>query len=62
MVGGWVRGTWRRLGRWVEAERVDKRSPNVGEWWQWLYEQLQDDPDLGKAQGAHIAYRERRRR
>jgi hypothetical protein len=62
MVGGWVRGTWTRLGRWVEAERVDKRSPNVGEWWQWLYERLQEDPDLGKARGAHVAYRGRRRR
>jgi hypothetical protein len=62
MVGGWVRGTWSRLGRWVEAERVDKRNPNVGEWWQWLYECLQEDPDPGKARGAHVAHRGRRRR
>ncbi|MDQ2974020.1 MAG: hypothetical protein M3R69_01260 [Acidobacteriota bacterium] len=57
MVGGWVRGTWRRLGRWVEAERVENCNPNVGEWWQWLYERIEDDPDPGKIQGAHIAYR-----
>ena len=57
MVGGWIRGSWRRLGRWVEAERSDNRNPNVGEWWQWIYERLQADPDPGKAQGAHIAYR-----
>ena len=57
MVGGWVRGTWRRLRRWVEAERVENASPNVGEWWQWLYERLEADPDPGKAQGAHIRYR-----
>jgi hypothetical protein len=62
MVGGWVRGTWARLGRWIAAERADKRNPNIGEWWQWLYERLQDDPDLGKARGAHVAYRGRRRR
>jgi hypothetical protein len=62
MVGGWVRGSWTRLGRWVEAERAEKRSPNVGEWWQWLYERLLEDPDLGKTQGAHVAYRGRRRR
>lgn len=62
MVGGWVRGTWRRLRRWVEAERVDNRSPNVGEWWQWLYERLEADPDPGKARGAHIAYRGRSKR
>ena len=61
MVGGWVRGTWSRLRRWVEAERAENRSPNVGEWWQWLYERLQADPDPGKAQGAHVAYRGRPR-
>ena len=62
MVGGWIRGTWSRLGRWVEAERVDKRNPNIGEWWQWLYERLETDPDPGKKQGAHIAYRGMRKR
>ena len=62
MVGGWIRGTWTRLQLWVEAERAEKRSPNIGEWWQWLYERLQADPDLGKVQGAHVAYRGRRRR
>jgi hypothetical protein len=62
MVGGWIRGTWLRLGRWVEAERADKRSPNVGEWWQWLYERLQAEPDLAKEEGAHVAFRGKRRR
>ena len=57
MVGGWVRGTWRRLGSWVEAERAETRNPNVGEWWQWLYERIEADPDPSKALGAHIAYR-----
>jgi hypothetical protein len=59
MVGGWIRGTWRKLGRWVEAERSDNGDPNVGEWWQWIYEKLEADPDPGKALGAHIAYRGR---
>jgi hypothetical protein len=62
MVGGWVRGSWRRLRKWIEAERADKRSPNVGEWWQWLYEQLEADPDPGKKVAAHVAYRGKRRR
>ncbi|CAN5700973.1 hypothetical protein BH20ACT14_BH20ACT14_13370 [soil metagenome] len=62
MVGGWIRGTWTRLQRWVDAARAEKGNPNVGEWWQWLYERLQADPDLGKLQGAHVAYRGRRRR
>lgn len=57
MVGGWVRGSWPRLRRWVEAERVETRNPNVGEWWQWLYERFEEDPDPGKALGAYAAYR-----
>ena len=57
MVGGWVRGSWMRVSRWVEHERVASRSPNVAEWWQWLYEMLEASPDPGKARGAHISYR-----
>ena len=59
MVGGWVRGTWTRLRRWVEAERAENRNPNTGEWWQWLYERLEADPDPGKAPGAHVSHRGR---
>ena len=59
MVGGWVRGTWRKLGRWVEAERIENRNPNIGEWWQWLYDKIESDPDQCKALGAHIVYRGR---
>ncbi len=62
MVGGWIRGTWSRLRRWVEAERADNRNPNVGEWWQWLYERFEADPDPGKAQAAYVAYRGKSRR
>ena len=57
MVGGWVRGMWRRLRRWVESERALSRNTNVGEWWQWLYERLEADADPAKARGAHVAYR-----
>lgn len=62
MVGGWVRGTWRRLRRWVEAERAEQRNPNMAEWWQWLYELLEADPDPSKVRGAHVSFRGRRRR
>lgn len=62
MVGGWVRGTWKRLHVWVESEREITESPNIGEWWQWFYERLEEDPDPGKAIGAHIAYRGKKRR
>jgi hypothetical protein len=61
MVGGWVRGGWRRLRRWEEDERVKNRNPNIAEWWQWLYEMLEADPDPGKSRGAHVAYRGRTR-
>lgn len=61
MVGGWVRAGWRRLRRWEEAERVDNRNANVAEWWQWLYEMLEADPDPGKSLGGHVAYRGRTR-
>ncbi len=62
MVGGWVRGTWTRLRVWVESERVETRNVNVGEWWQWLYELLEADPDPGKKSGAHVAFRGRLKR
>ena len=57
MVGGWVRQSWIRIRKWVEEERVKTGNVNIGEWWQWLYEMLQADPDPGKAEGAYIAYR-----
>ncbi len=59
MVGGWVRGTWTRLHVWVESERIETQSVNVGEWWQWLYELLEADPDPEKKLGAHIGYKGR---
>ncbi len=62
MVGGWVRGTWTRLRAWVESEGIETQSVNVGEWWQWLYELLDADPDRGKTLGAHIAYRGKKTR
>jgi hypothetical protein len=57
MVGGWVRSTWLRLRRWIIAERMENRNVNEGEWWQWLFERLEAEPDPGKALGAHVAYR-----
>jgi hypothetical protein len=60
MVGGWIRGSWKRLRKWVESEREIADNPNIGEWWQWVYEVIQADPDPGKTQGAHVAYRGKR--
>ena len=55
--GGWIRACWLRLRRWVEAERAAERRVNVAEWWQWLYERLEEDPDPSKAVGAHVYYK-----
>jgi len=62
MVGGWIRGSWNRLELWIASEREVLNSQNVAEWWQWIVELLENDPDPGKAQGAHIAYRDQARR
>jgi hypothetical protein len=58
--GGWLRATWLRLRRWVIAERSS--NPNSAEWWEWLYDMLEANPDPGKASGAHVYYRGRIRR
>jgi len=58
--GGWLRSTWLRLRRWVISERSS--NPNSGEWWEWLYDMLEANPDPGKQSGAHVFYRGRIRR
>lgn len=60
MVGGWIRGTWTRLRAWVISERELANNVNIGEWWQWVYERLEADPDPGKKLGAHMAYRRKK--
>lgn len=57
MVDGWVRGTWRKLRVWIAAERIDGKNPNLGEWWQWLFEKIEANPDPSKESGAHNTYR-----
>lgn len=55
--GGWLRATWARMRRWIEAERIRSGNPNTGEWMQWLHEMLEADPDRGKVSGAHVFYK-----
>lgn len=59
IMGGFTRGVWRKVRRYVEAERAD--WPNFGEWWQWLVERMDEDPAPGKREGAHVAFRSWRR-
>lgn len=58
MHGGWLRACWLRLRRWIEADRIGTGNLSTGEWWQWLYQRLEADPDLSKKLGAHVAYRD----
>ncbi len=55
IAGGFIRGGWRKVSPFVEAERA--KWPNLGEWWQWLVERMEDDPVAGKREGAPIAFR-----
>lgn len=57
MVGGWVRGAWRKLHLWIEDERRRTGNVNVAEWWQWVVERLMQFPDPGKAAGAYVSHR-----
>lgn len=57
IAGGFVRGVWRKIEPYVQAERGRAHWPNLGEWWQWLVDRLEEDPLTGKQQGAHIAFR-----
>jgi hypothetical protein len=62
MHGGWLRACWLRLRRWIEADRIDTLNVSTGEWWQWLYQRLEADPDPSKKLGAHITYRDNAQR
>jgi hypothetical protein len=57
--GGWLRAAWLRLRRWVMGQRSE--NPNTAEWWQWLYDMLEANPDPGKRSGAYVFYRGRTR-
>jgi len=61
MCGGVVRGCWQRLRLWFADDRLRNRSPNEGEWFEWLYNMLEADPAPGKLEGAHVSYRGRTR-
>jgi hypothetical protein len=56
LVGGVVRGSWRRLHRYIESERDALDMPAFGEWFQWLAERLEQYPQPEKRVGAHIAF------
>lgn len=56
-MGGMARIVWRKVRRYVEAERA-KGYVHAGEWWHWLVDRMDADPAPGKAQGAYAAFRD----
>lgn len=62
MAGGFIRSGWRKLRPFVEGERQRFGDANYGEWHQWLVERMEEDPAPGKALGAHVAFKDWRRR
>jgi hypothetical protein len=57
IMGGYIRRSWTKLGKAVAEERARSGSPNTGEWFQWLAEQLEKHPVRWKKEGAHVALR-----
>jgi hypothetical protein len=57
LIGGLVRDSWRKTRPFWEAKRAEFGSKNVGEWYQWLAEQLEAHPAPGKREGAYAAHR-----
>ena len=58
MVGGTVRVTWNRLGNFIIAQRKKYKSNNIGEWFQWLAERLDEYPAPEKEFGAHVSFKD----
>lgn len=55
-IGGFLRESWRRLEKYVQAKRVEVTSPRWGEWYQWLFEHLASNPR--RQQGAYEMFKE----
>jgi hypothetical protein len=56
LVGGVVRGAWRRLHRYIEWERKATGVHVRAEWFQWLVDRLEQYPQPEKKLGAHVAF------
>ena len=56
LVGGVVRGCWKRLHRYWQAERDLHKVTALAEWFQWLAERLEEYPQPEKPAGAHISF------
>ncbi len=55
--GGSVVLLWRKLATWVEESRQESSQDTVYEWFQWLAERLQEQPEFDMLAGAHVKHR-----
>ncbi len=56
LMGGMVRGGWRKLKAIAPAWRKESGNQNYFEWLQWLAERMDEDPSPGKDVGAHVTH------
>jgi hypothetical protein len=47
---------WRKLNRWVDDVREDTQRPTMGEWFEWLADQMQQKEAIAAPVPAHIAH------
>jgi len=57
LIGGSVRVAWRKLARYVIAERERSGSPKSWEWFQWLAEELEARGDTAHLTPAYAVHR-----
>jgi hypothetical protein len=60
LVGGYVRASWKRAGPYIIARRPIIGA-NLGEWYQWLAERMEEDPSPGKSAGAQVFHKDWKR-
>jgi hypothetical protein len=56
VIGGFLRESWRRLENYVQWKRKAIGYTRWGEWYQWLFEHLAQNPR--RAEGAYTAFKE----
>ena len=56
LVGGVVRGSWKRLHKYWNAERESHNIIALAEWFEWLADRLEEYPQPEKPLGAHNAF------
>jgi hypothetical protein len=56
VIGGFLRESWRRLEQYVHWKRKALGYARWGEWYQWLFEHLAQNPR--RAEGAYAVFKE----